>query len=1072
MVTSNIEEHYIKTPFIGVDKAKALKLKFISEFGNLSISKPEFISGPPPKIPRFTKDQEKQFFSNEPTNIQTLQKAANALKPPVPDEILSGLSKVKDPIKKEIYADALADVIKRNNAMANKPLNNVPFVEKLKEYFFGSTGVEKVLNSLDLTDEIDIRIRDFILEADEKLKSISARFGHAFYTQTLNFFRTSALFMMMQYSARPSGLVVALGVLLHFLDSIAHARDEEDANIELEKQKNKILSYNEIENLPPGELHDYVEGLLNGKQLTTELKNFALNADSFDDLKNYDKNDALNYLNNKQSDIIKQDPNYIWFSNLAETIIEDFEKENLNKTTSLSIASKKNESMETETEDQKMDEESIQNTPGSSFMEEPMKEPVNEKENNGIKALEEIKNFIYEVITAPERNKKAKKYVTPEERLYNFIAPRLYIRDKTGNNKNRPEKKFYDYIFNIKPEQAKIENPEQAKIENIEMKKKEDIYKNIRETIRRHKEEGAPIDWKSILSGFGWKNKEEIEAVEDKSYAVGDPVPNENLSTYITSLFTKFPHLIYDSLNTEAKLYAAGLIGAASYDFIRWIVKRKTIAALNAGNEQLQLLKFDRDYLYKSAKKKVISDWNSPNVISGLDEKIKNIKLVAPPLNFFTTKAAGISMLGAYFAALLEGNYSVFTTAIAKLYFICMNNLKNDQTNNKIIDSDIKLSSETNNIIYTEEEKAIIDKLTTKIGEFSEKIKDIDFKKKFLDNINNEKLNDVEKILQNSVIIPNTIISEQPLEITNVESGTIQALETLTATDLDREIDTMKQIKEQADINKEKIVQRYEAVERFAKKHDVSYEEGMAFLTQKINAFNSVEKNEKILLALEKNPDLIVYGNRQINYDNMMLETNKDISIRPIKNSLDVSKDLLDQVKTTGVISKAVITQITAQGLQSANGFLAYINTDLINLLNDQKSGKDIIIQDYPVLFKYFGKYKNPSEIVAVALKEVKEVEKLKNEITSIARDLFHLADVASNLLEYKNPGFSNVNQPTMTSLEKEKKIQGLLTNLFEKLSKLFNILMFFNIHQMQKQIKIKMVLSYCLLQIKMNKKK
>ena len=39
MVTSNIEEHYIKTPFIGVDKAKALKLKFISEFGNLSISR-------------------------------------------------------------------------------------------------------------------------------------------------------------------------------------------------------------------------------------------------------------------------------------------------------------------------------------------------------------------------------------------------------------------------------------------------------------------------------------------------------------------------------------------------------------------------------------------------------------------------------------------------------------------------------------------------------------------------------------------------------------------------------------------------------------------------------------------------------------------------------------------------------------------------------------------------------------------------------------------------------------------------------------------------------------------------
>jgi hypothetical protein len=384
MVTSNIEEHYIKTPFISYSKAKALKLKFISEFGDLSNAKPEFIAPPPPKAPRFTYEEERQFINpNAVSTAEQFERTSQALNSPLTSNLLNNISKITDPAKRQIALDATANILKRNNQMHTRPLDeNENFISKFKKFLTGQDFLttENILKSFDATNPTEAEVQRILLAANGKLNSLGSKFGEFIFTYCKNITIVSLLLYSTRFSSI-SPLISSLVILYNFLSTVEASKNINDAKEIIEEKNKEILSYDEIENLPPGELHDYVEGLHSGKQFdkifdSLEVKKALQAIENTGETINFSVQKNLQYLTEKQNKILRNSEGADWFATLFEMMVEEFEKGN--ETISLPLIS--NDPFFPPTH--KINDENrknIQNTPGSSYMEPPIQASINEK---------------------------------------------------------------------------------------------------------------------------------------------------------------------------------------------------------------------------------------------------------------------------------------------------------------------------------------------------------------------------------------------------------------------------------------------------------------------------------------------------------------------------------------------------------------------------------------------------------------------------------------------------------------------------------------------------------------------
>jgi hypothetical protein len=369
-----------------------------------------------------------------------------------------------------------------------------------------------------------------------------------------------------------------------------------------------------------------------------------------------------------------------------------------------------------------------------------------------------------------------------------------------------------------------------------------------------------------------------------------------------------------------------------------------------------------------------------------------------------------------------------------------MNYVYNEEgnQNNKNLEIDLNITKIVNQTNFNERDNGIIKYITESYDFFNEKIKDARYKKKFLENIDDSNTTMVEKMLKNSTMVPQTIIAEQPLMTTNVESGNIQELETVTATDLDQEIDTKKQIEQQAENYKIDVVKKFNVLEQFAERNGITYDQALNFIMNKWDKLEIEKKNEVALLALQNNPNLLVFGHQQITFESMIHNPDKNV----IK-SLGNEKNFLDNVfrmRLSGVTTTAVLSNITSQAISGLNAKLAYIKSDVTNLLSDSKNGKEFNINDYPVLAHLYPEIKSSSEIISTAIKDIKELESKRDEVQTLMKELNDLSKIVDYQIKPESNFVSYYGTPTYK--EKEQQVKSILTRLFDALIFIFNTLL------------------------------
>lgn len=960
MVTSNIEEHYIKTPFISFDKAKALKLKFISEFGDLSVSKPEYIAPPPPKAPRFSKEEERQFiYPNSDTATEQLNKTAKALKTPLSNELIGRIAKIQDPIKKQIAYDAAANILKRNSEMSTKPLNeNETFISKFQKFVTGSDFLttENIIKSFDASNQNEKQVQNILLSMNSELNSIKAKFGELVFVYCKNLIIVSLVLAAIKFAGIPP-MLASLFLLYSFLSGVSGSKTENEAKEIIDIKKKEILNNDELENLPPGELHDYVEGLFNNNQLNKILDNIEFEKvydaiKNTDETKNYPLQENLKYIKDKQIEVIKCSETYDWYCSMFETMAEDYERENEFKTTALSLVPNADKVMETETLNEKKDSKAIQNNAGSSFAQKPMEAPLNEIPNGTTsKFTEDLKkdsasNFIASFFTS------FGNYISN----LNHDSTILLMCSLIGSAS-------YDYlVWRNRKRIGTLKNNE-----------------NARKLVKLGLDRGTIIG-QGDPDSSNW-NRDEFFNSEDIQ---------ELLNAHPTTSTFEIPETMNIHPSTIRRLHKYNKLISNVMDQFVPVPPFKVFYFTNA-------------LAYTLATK-------------------------MPDINSIVNAIGDYSVYYDYIINNFSGvNGYSFITSIAKLYFYTASNAMGNQRYNHFINSNIKLKNDVNNIHFSEINKKIIDDFNKSLDGFYERMKDDNFKRIFFNNFNDPILNMAEKCLKNSTIVEQRIISEQPLMITNIESGNIQSLETVTATDLNQEIDTKKQIQEQAKKYELEINVKYDIVEKFAKKYNMPYPNALGFLTKKYNALAANEKNKQALLALENNPNLMIYGYKNIDYNSMV---DKSFEVDN-PNFYDVMKSGLK----TGITSKQVITQVASQAIHSLNKKMAYLGTDLKNSLNDQKNGKEFDINNYPVLKQYFHQYKTPSEINSAAIMEIKKMEKTKKDIQETLKQINDLADLfSSNLID------DGTGQKMKTPYEKVERMRGLLVVLYDLFEEAYNL--------------------------------
>lgn len=289
MVALNIEEHYIKTPFINNERAKALQHAFMREFGDNSVTKPEFLQPPLPTQKRFTEAEERafQFPTETPMSERTLRTAQNLSAPSQVDIFTEGLKLLnKNPpndIKQQIL-DMMSKTARTHNTFDSKSEKSYGR-QFLDSYFNSDVKQAKKVNEQIPNDpqyfDFKRKVGDKFAEAEHWSNMLVGTAKSAF-NLCVNIAAIYGLRSLAGGVRGAAGRAAALGALFALMPAIQGKPIEEQT-----KFLNKIASESIFENIyqirniaeDQGKaFKQYLEAILRNQSPTAEMMDNLSNA--------------------------------------------------------------------------------------------------------------------------------------------------------------------------------------------------------------------------------------------------------------------------------------------------------------------------------------------------------------------------------------------------------------------------------------------------------------------------------------------------------------------------------------------------------------------------------------------------------------------------------------------------------------------------------------------------------------------------------------------------------------------------------------------------------------------------